>query len=410
MIRKWLSGIAVIATLVAGCTLGASNAYADTGYETMETARGIGVNTTYTATTIDSSDKDWYRFELSQDGPIRIIFDNEQHSSGKWYIYLVDANGESMTSFEFPAKQAHHESTVIGLPAGETFYIRVLPAATWGTYDNYRYSLRVEHTSDSTWETEPNDDIFESADLIEVNKPVKGSTYESGEKDWYRFTLSEASPVQIAFENEQKSNGSWLVYLKDSDGETIVDDRFYANEASHVMSEVTLSPGTYYAHVLPVTGWGSVTGLTYSLTVRASSLADELAMYRLYNPNTGEHFYTSSVSERDSLSNVGWKYEGVGWIAPTAGDPVYRLYNSNAPGGDHHYTMDAAERDQLVRYGWKYEGIGWYSGGSVPLYRQYNPNALSGTHNYTVDKVENDNLVAVGWKAEGIAWYALRKQ
>lgn len=134
----------------------------------------------------------------------------------------------------------------------------------------------------------------------------------------------------------------------------------------------------------------------------------ERTMYRLYNPNTGEHFYTATEEERDDLSRVGWTYEGIGWIAPTTGDPVYRLYNPNAPGGDHHYTGSKEERDNLVSVGWRYEGIGWYSGGPVKIYRQYNPNASSGTHNYTASLEENDMLVSLGWRYEGIGWDALR--
>ncbi|MEY8310039.1 hypothetical protein AAK899_11040 [Erysipelotrichaceae bacterium 51-3] len=130
--------------------------------------------------------------------------------------------------------------------------------------------------------------------------------------------------------------------------------------------------------------------------------------YRLYNPNSGEHFYTEDLVERDFLINIGWKDEGVGWIAPKLSTvPVYRLYNKNA--GDHHYTVSIDERDELKRLGWKDEGIGWYSdeGKSVPLFRQYNPNAKAGSHNYTPDQYENDFLVKVGWRPEGIAWYGL---
>lgn len=132
-------------------------------------------------------------------------------------------------------------------------------------------------------------------------------------------------------------------------------------------------------------------------------------MYRLYNPNSGEHFYTADGNERNSLVRVGWKYEGVGWVAPVRSNtPVYRLYNPNA--GDHHYTTSGGERDSLVRVGWKYEGIGWYSSDSVrayPLLRQYNPNARAGAHNFTLNGNEQNMLVRAGWKAEGIAWYGI---
>ena len=135
-------------------------------------------------------------------------------------------------------------------------------------------------------------------------------------------------------------------------------------------------------------------------------------MYRLYNPNSGEHFYTANPAEREMLKKVGWKYEGVGWVAPVkSSQPVYRMYNPNA--GDHHYTMNAAEVTMLKRAGWKYEGIGWYSAtnaGRKPLYREYNPNAKSGAHNFTLNAAEDRYLGTIGWHREGTAWYAVHGQ
>ena len=145
---------------------------------------------------------------------------------------------------------------------------------------------------------------------------------------------------------------------------------------------------------------------------KSSASAERTIMYRLYNPNSGEHFYTASEHERAVLIVLGWADEGLGWIAPkTSRTPVYRLYNANA--GDHHYTVSAKERDHLKRVGWKDEGIGWYSDDSkrIPLYRQYNPHAYeggkSGAHNYTVDKNERDHLVSIGWRGENVGWYGL---
>ena len=139
-----------------------------------------------------------------------------------------------------------------------------------------------------------------------------------------------------------------------------------------------------------------------------NNIVNKTYMYRLYNPNSGEHFYTANVHERDYLIPLGWKYEGIGWIAPSnSNTPVFRLYNPNS--GDHHYTINKEERDWLISLGWNYEGIGWYSDDAkgVPLYRQYNPNETIGTHNYTTNKDENDWLVSLGWRAEGIGWYGM---
>ena len=131
------------------------------------------------------------------------------------------------------------------------------------------------------------------------------------------------------------------------------------------------------------------------------------AMYRLYNPNSGEHFYTSSEFERDSVIAAGWNDEGIGWTAPTQGIQVYRLYNSFA--GEHHYTTSAEERDMLVSVGWTWEDGGWFSdvNESVPLYRAYNPNAFANNHHYTTDRGEFETLLSLGWQDEGVGWHGV---
>ncbi|WP_407857143.1 C39 family peptidase [Enterococcus hailinensis] len=138
-----------------------------------------------------------------------------------------------------------------------------------------------------------------------------------------------------------------------------------------------------------------------------SAKASGIAMSRMYNPNSGEHFYTANTYERDNLKKAGWRYEGIGWNAPSTGNPVYRLYNPNV--GDHHYTLNANERDNLKKAGWRYEGVSWYSPSSgAPLYRLYNPNSRTGTHHYTLYAYERDDLKKAGWRYEGVAWNAIQ--
>ena len=131
-------------------------------------------------------------------------------------------------------------------------------------------------------------------------------------------------------------------------------------------------------------------------------------MIRLYNPNSGEHFYTSSEKEAENVTRAGWVWEGVGWVAPKKSSfPVYRLYNPNA--GDHHYTVTVKERNSLRSKGWIYEGVGWYSHdeSGLAVLRQYNPNAVAGAHNFTTSEVEDRALARIGWIPEGIAWRAV---
>jgi uncharacterized protein YkwD len=152
------------------------------------------------------------------------------------------------------------------------------------------------------------------------------------------------------------------------------------------------------------------TELTYGYVAHASD-SGKVNLYRLYQKVNGEHFYTASKYERDSLvEQHGWIYEGIGWVAPKKSDtPVYRLYNPTL--GDHHYTVDKDERNELsANHGWKYEGICWYSSDlkQVPLYRLFNPGLTTGSHHYTTAFNERNTLVTQhGWKNENIGWYGI---
>lgn len=132
-------------------------------------------------------------------------------------------------------------------------------------------------------------------------------------------------------------------------------------------------------------------------------------MSRLYNQNSGEHFYTASAVERQTLIDLGWQDEGEAFEAPVAGIPVFRVYNRKA--GDHHYTSSESEKNHLVQLGWQDEGVGWYALASgTPVYRAYNKYATSGSHHYTTSQNEIDLLVKAGWQDEGIAWYAVSSE
>ncbi len=136
-----------------------------------------------------------------------------------------------------------------------------------------------------------------------------------------------------------------------------------------------------------------------------------VAMYRLYYPDTHEHFYTADANEKNVLTTErGWEYEGIGWYAPkVSGILVYRLFNPYST--DHHYTKDYNEYVQLGQAGWEQEGIGWYSedpSKGVPLYRLFTQALQVGSHHYTMDAYERQELIKSGaWMDEEIGWYGM---
>lgn len=119
------------------------------------------------------------------------------------------------------------------------------------------------------------------------------------------------------------------------------------------------------------------------------------AVHRLYNPNSGDHLYTTSYAEAKAQQNAGMEYEGIAWIYPETGDGIYRLVS----GGQHHLALKD-EHDKLVKLGWKSEGMIARSGGEGrPIRRLYNPNS-GGEHIFTTSDKEHNALAAAGWKCE----------
>jgi surface protein len=146
-------------------------------------------------------------------------------------------------------------------------------------------------------------------------------------------------------------------------------------------------------------------------------------VFRMYNPITSEHLFTTDESEYESLITENWQKEGEAWSSPTSGKGVYRLYNAGLGAlakMSHHYTTDEAEVKLLTeQYGWVADNGGnpiFYSAedesgnaleGASPVYRLYN-GGLS-AHHYTLDKDENDQLTTNhGWSGEGVGFYAVK--
>ncbi len=151
-------------------------------------------------------------------------------------------------------------------------------------------------------------------------------------------------------------------------------------------------------------------GYKATCTVTVANITS-INIYRLYNPYSGEHLFTTNDWERQYLDSIGWNDEGIAWTSPSlSGVPVYRLFNPYT--GEHHYTSNLGERNYLVLLGWHDEGIGWYSidyhTKGTPIYRLFNPYISGvGAHHYTKNESERDYLRTVGWNYEGIGWYGI---
>ncbi len=337
----------------------------------------------YEDVAISNQDAYAYSFELSDN------YDNNYQYDGAYGTYSYGIyNGESVANC-FTVK------------AGKTEQLRAVSIALYD--DNINYSIQIYKNSSTS-------DPRSGQSMLST--PVTGTTTYAG---YYTIDLNQDISLNYG------DTFSVVFTLKDMDaGDNSVDlfiDRSYYSSSNGVKfisntekNQSYLIDESNHVYDFKENSSNGICGICPRIKAFTDTITSldsvTKAMYRLYNPNSGEHFYTSSVSEKNYLVKAGWMDEGIAWYAPKTGSPVYRLYNPNA--GDHHYTTSAGEKDYLVNVGWNYEGIAWCSGGSTPLYRAYNPNAIAGAHHYTTSRTEIDYLISVGWKDEGLGWYGIK--
>ena len=134
------------------------------------------------------------------------------------------------------------------------------------------------------------------------------------------------------------------------------------------------------------------------------------------NKKTGENLYTTAVAEVNKLCNVKktWTNKGIIWYAPTSGQVVYRLVNLKT--GDHHFTKSRVESDTLVKRGtWRKDFGGkpvFYSGGPKKIWRLYSSSrwkaGKAGTHRFATSAASAKALTQKGWRNEGVLLYAVK--
>jgi hypothetical protein len=71
--------------------------------------------------------------------------------------------------------------------------------------------------------------------------------------------------------------------------------------------------GTYQIYIYNI-GLGDYHSDLFNTSLYLSGPSNETCVYRLYNPASGDHFYTTSLDEKNQLANSGsWNYESVAW-------------------------------------------------------------------------------------------------
>ncbi len=328
---------------------------------TAENANDIELNVAKYGAGYTTGDWDWYKFIVEEDGYISLDFKHElvQSTSTHWHMELFMGDAVTYYGNSEHAWQIKGNSDLstcsLGVKAG-IYYLKITCGRPyyWGTSE-VDYNVTVNYTEDSDWEKE-NNATAQAANEIQLNSSVRGTSYTTGDWDWYKITVEEEGIISLSFEHEILSDTStkWMLEIYEFDAVTLYGDSSSWSIKGHLnfnSPQIGIGQGTYYIKVIGGRPyyWGS-SEVDYVLTVNyysggnweieannSAAVANELSndsikgtimseddedWYKI-NVNNGHNVEIRFVHEVLNTSSYCWRIVIYEYDATTVVDTLY---------------------------------------------------------------------------------------
>ena len=267
--------------------------------EPKESSNAIRINTNSVKKDAlsESCDEKNYYFTINSAGVISLSFGKgyDSDSNHGWNVTLYNSSQNELMSREYRCNNAETETTCkVGVPAG-TYYIKVERRAY--TYQSdATYSLKVNYSASSTWESEFNNEIGQ-ADLIAVGTYYSGTIMEDNDIDYYRFTVPKTSYVNISAKGEYDSDTyhCWQFCVYNASMVEQQQNLYYCGKKKTENYEaVRLPAGTYYLKVNCYNGNRSDKAYSFKINTTFTKTNTKLSTV---NTGTGIKLSWNRVSE-----------------------------------------------------------------------------------------------------------------
>jgi hypothetical protein len=185
-------------------------------------------------------------------------------------------------------------------------------------YSDKDYRIKINYHSSGVWETEFNDS-YAAADTIGLNTAYYGSLRNSGDADWYKFTVSSAGNISLIFVHDYINSGStyWKAYLYNSEMSELASYSFAGSSTSYTQGNMYVETGIYY---IKITGY-CYSNVTYKLKINQHTHSYKNVVTKATTSKNGKIVKTCSCGATKgktviyypktiSLSSTKYTYDG----------------------------------------------------------------------------------------------------
>ena len=241
-------------------------------------AKVIGLGETYSETTVDKNDTDFFRFTTTEHGYFQVQLGQNAADSQKvragWDMKVLDEDGKELTA-ESGIKEKWTSIVLPYAEPGRVFYVQVTPVS-WGVPKDCTYDITVSQTATEEWEAEPNE-TQAAATVIEPDKTYHGITVGDKDTDMFRFTTTKQGYFQVQLgRNAADGNdirAGWEVKVLDENGVDLTTVTGVKENWTSVILPYAEPGRTFYLQVAPVS-WGIPKHCVYDVTISQTEATD----------------------------------------------------------------------------------------------------------------------------------------
>ncbi|TDB55439.1 pre-peptidase C-terminal domain-containing protein [Bacillus sp. CBEL-1] len=206
----------------------------------LTSANSININQTYKGMLQTSSDLDFYKLILPNDGQVSLSM--KQQYDSRWTVTILNSEGQVFNQFITDGSELveGYETMKVGLAKG-TYYIKI---EDYYDSSDVPYEFKAAFTSGNNFEKEFNNTIA-TANTINLNQTYTGMLQTSSDYDIYKFTV----PVDgnITLSTTKMEDVSWRASIQNASKHIYKSlSTSYATVNGLESTALYLKKGTYY--------------------------------------------------------------------------------------------------------------------------------------------------------------------